>query len=194
MFGLDATASRQPTWDLACDLQSQMFLEAALLGGLDVQLIYFRGFRECRASRWVDRPADLVKMMTKVQCQAGRTQIERVLHHAISQAKKRGVDALVYVGDCCEEDVDRLGHLAGELGSLGVRAFVFQEGADAKARLAFQNIASLTKGAYCSFSAHSPGELRDLLRAVAAYAAGGVAALENVNAKLRRPVRLLTKS
>jgi hypothetical protein len=33
--------SRQPTWDLACKLQADMFRAAAAVGGLDVQLVYF---------------------------------------------------------------------------------------------------------------------------------------------------------
>src|SRR3954449_13183017 len=53
LFALDATMSRQPTWDTACHLQAEMFREAAAIGGLDIQLIYYRGFNECRASSWV---------------------------------------------------------------------------------------------------------------------------------------------
>ena len=55
IFALDATMSRQPTWDIACKLQGEMFETARALGGLDVQLVYFRGFGECRASRLVAR-------------------------------------------------------------------------------------------------------------------------------------------
>ena len=53
VFALDATMSRQPTWDSACALQADMFREAASIGGLDIQLVYFRGLSECRASGWV---------------------------------------------------------------------------------------------------------------------------------------------
>src|SRR5262249_19200950 len=55
IFALDATMSRQPTWDKACVLQADMFKEAAAVGGLDVQLIYYRGLSECRASQWISR-------------------------------------------------------------------------------------------------------------------------------------------
>ena len=51
IFALDATMSRQPLWDTACKLQADMFREAAAIGGLDVQLVYYRGLAECRASR-----------------------------------------------------------------------------------------------------------------------------------------------
>ena len=183
MFAIDATASREPTWDMACHLQGEMFEETANLGGLDVQLVFYRGFGECRASPWVSNSMELVSRMNKVRCLGGRTQIRKVLRHAMKETKKLPVDALVFVGDCVEEDVDRLCHLAGELGLLGVRAFVFHEGGEAVARRAFEQIAQLTGGAYCPFDAGSARQLKELLSAVAVYAAGGRRALEDLGAK-----------
>jgi len=177
IFGLDATASRQPTWDRAMHLQAEMFSEAAALGGLDVQLVFYRGFGECKASKWHSEGEGLLRAMTAVTCLAGRTQIARVLRHALKETKRRKVDALVFVGDCVEEDVDELGHLAGELGLLGVPCFVFHEGDEPIARNAFEQIARLSGGACCRFDAASARELRDLLSAVAVYAAGGRRAL-----------------
>jgi hypothetical protein len=177
IFALDATASRQPTWDRAAHVQGQMFVEADRLGGLDVQLVYYRGFAECRASRWVAKPADLLQLMAGVTCAAGHTQIARVLRHAHKESREHRLHALVFVGDCCEEGVDELGHLAGQLGLQGVKAFMFREGNDAEAERAFAEIARLTGGAHCRFDASAPDELRQLLGAVAAYAAGGRQAL-----------------
>ncbi|WGF90029.1 VWA domain-containing protein [Marinivivus vitaminiproducens] len=177
LFAMDATASRQPSWDTACQVQGQMFIEADRIGGLDVQLAYYRGFAECKTSPWVSRPADLVRLMSSVQCMAGHTQVARILKHAIKETGRKPVSALVFVGDCFEEDVDRVGHLAGELGMLGVRAFLFHEGKDGKAERAFRQIAKLTSGAYCPLDANSPQQLRELLGAVAAYSAGGRKAL-----------------
>jgi len=179
VFGLDATMSRQPTWDRACHLQAGMFEEAASLGGLSVQLIYFRGFRECRASRWTGNPKALSKMMTGLVCQGGHTQIGRVLSHVRKSAKREKVGALVFVGDAMEERLDDLSQQAGELGLLGVPAFMFQDGRDPVAETAFREIARLTKGAYCRFDTASAAELGRLLRAAAAYAAGGRIALED---------------
>ena len=178
IFALDATMSRQPTWDTACRLQADMFRETAAIGGLDVQLVYFRGFDECRASKWVSDPAALAGLMSRIGCRGGHTQIRKVLGHALTETEKRRVQALVYVGDCMEEDMDELCHRAGRLGLLGVPAFMFQEGRDARAERAFREIARLTRGAYCGFDAGAAGQLRALLKAVAAYAAGGHAALE----------------
>lgn len=177
IFALDATASRQATWDLASQVQGEMFLEAGRVGGLEVQLAFYRGFGECKSSAWVRDTAELVRLMRAVRCVAGKTQIARILQHALNEARRRPVQALVFVGDCMEEDVDELGRLAGELGLLGVRAFMFHEGRDARAEHAFQQIAHLTRGACFPFSAASAADLRALLGGVAAWAAGGRAAL-----------------
>lgn len=180
IFALDATMSRQPTWDHACQLQGEMFAETAKIGGLDVQLVFFRGFGECRASRWVNDATELAGLMSRVDCRGGHTQISKVLKHAISEARERKkVNAVVYVGDCMEEDVDNLCTLAGEVGLLGVPFFMFQEGREPGAEHAFREIARLTRGAYCRFDPGSAHRLRELLSAVAVYAAGGRAALED---------------
>jgi hypothetical protein len=179
LFAMDATMSRQPTWDMALKLQADMFNEVKAIGGLDVQLIYFRSYDECRASGWVSDPAALARLMTGIRCLGGFTQIRKVLAHARRESEKKKINALVYVGDCMEEEIDHLAALAGELGILGVPVFMFQEGRDQKAETAFREITRLTKGAYCRFDAGSAAQLRELLRAVAAYAAGGRAALED---------------
>jgi len=192
IFAMDATASRQPTWDRASHIQAEMFSETAALGGLDIQLVFYRGFGECRASPWVSNSKELLRRMTAVGCRAGQTQIAKVLRHAMKETKAKKVGALVFVGDCCEEDVDRLGQLAGELGLLGVPCFMFHEGGDPIARLAFSEIARLTGGAYCPFDANSAQQLRDLLSAVAVYAAGGRAALLDYGGRKGGVVRQLT--
>jgi hypothetical protein len=179
IFAMDATMSRQPTWDLALELQADMFEAVKQVGGLDVQLVYFRGFSECQASKWVSDPAALAKLMRKVNCEGGLTQIRKVLAHARRESETRKVNALIYVGDCMEEDVDQLSQLAGELGLIGVPVFLFQEGHDAKAERAFKEIARLSRGAHCRFDAGSARQLRELLAAVAVYATGGRKALQD---------------
>jgi hypothetical protein len=183
VFALDATMSRQPTWDTACRLQGEMFRETAAVGGLDVQLAYFRGLNECRVSRWVSDGAGLGELMARIACQGGHTQIRKILSHARAECQKAKVAALVYVGDAMEEAIDDLAAGAGELGLLGVPAFVFQEGHDPVAEQAFREIARLTQGAYCRFDLSAAHELAELLRAAAVYAAGGVKALADLSAK-----------
>jgi hypothetical protein len=178
IFALDATMSRQPTWDLAQTVQQQMFRAAGKLGGLDVQLVYFRGLFECRASRFVADGAGLGDIMSKIDCRGGNTQIGKVLSHVRDEAKAARVGAFVFIGDAMEENVDRLCAAAGELGLLGVKAFMFHEGPDRRTGDAFREIARLTGGAYAAFDPSAPNRLASLLGAAAAYAAGGLPALE----------------
>lgn len=177
IFALDATMSRQPTWDMAQAVQGRMFETAAKTGGLDVQLVYFRGFTECRASRFVAGGEGLARLMARISVRGGETQIAKVLSHVRAEAQVQRVGALIYIGDAMEENGDRLCRLAGEIGLLGVKAFMFQEGDDFGAQRTFREIARLTGGAYAAFDQSAPGRLADLLGAAAAYAAGGHAAL-----------------
>jgi hypothetical protein len=154
-----------------------MFHEAASLGSLDIRLVYYRGFNECRASGWISDSAQLAKLMGKIDCRGGNTQISKVLAEARREAVGSGVRALVFVGDAMEESVDELCVKAGELGLLKVPVFMFQEGHDAVAEQAFREIARLTGGAWCRFDPGAAAQLRELLRAAAAYAAGGREAL-----------------
>jgi hypothetical protein len=192
IFALDATASREPSWDRACRIQGEMFEATAALGGLDVRLVFYRGFDECKASRWMQNAADLHRAMRAVTCIGGETQIERVLEHAIAETKRRRVHALVFVGDAMEEDLDRLCQLAGELGLLGTPVFVFHEGGNASTGAAFRQIAKVSRGAYLSFDTGSADRLKELLAAVAVYAAGGYRALADYSAKKGGEIRLLT--
>ncbi|HXY58264.1 MAG TPA: VWA domain-containing protein [Methylocystis sp.] len=178
IFALDATMSRQPTWDLAQSIQGQMFAATRAQGGLEVQLVYFRGAGECRASRFMSGGAGLQSAMAAIDCREGRTQIAKVLRHARTESAAQRVAALVFIGDACEESPIELSRLAGELGLLGVKAFMFQEGFDLVARLAFREIARVTGGAYATFDRSAPQKLAELLAAVAAYAVGGVRELE----------------
>lgn len=191
VFAMDATMSRQPTWDMALGLQADMFRAVKEVGGLDVQLVYFRGSGECRSSRWVSDPEALARLMTQVHVAGGFTQIRKVLAHARKEAEAKRIHALVYVGDAMEEEVDELCGRAGELALLGVPVFLFQEGKNQAATTAFREIARLTKGAHCTFGSGSAEQLRALLSAVAVYAAGGRPALQDLSRKGGRGAQLL---
>jgi hypothetical protein len=193
IFALDATASRQPTWDQACMIQAQMFQAVGQMGGLDVQLAYYRGFHEFEAFPWLDNAAALTQRMTGVFCLGGHTQIARVLKHAIAETKRKRVNALVFVGDCMEEPADNLCHMAGQLGVLGLPIFLFHEGREPLAATTFQQLARLSGGAYCPFDAGSAHQLTELLRAVAVYAAGGLKALQDYSRNAGGKTLLLTR-
>jgi hypothetical protein len=187
VFALDATASRQATWDRACHLQAQMFGATRRLSGLNIQLCYYRGIDEFRALPWSSNGPALRQQMLAVTCLGGHSQIERLLRHTLSQHQHANIRALVFVGDAMEEDSRRLYQLAGQLGIHRLPAFMFQEGFDPDAGHAFAEIARLSGGAHCQFNENSDQQLQELLTAVAVYAAGGVDAVK----QLEQPSPLL---
>ncbi len=177
IFAVDATASRQPAWDRACALTGEMFLATRDLGGLAVSLAYFRGFMEFAATPFLTDGMELARRMSTVTCLGGQTQILRTLRHAMTETRRDKVGALVLVGDAVEEDVDAICHAAGELGVFGTPVFCFHEGGNPVAANAFRQVAKVSGGAYAPFDSSAAEALRDLLRAVAVFAAGGRAAL-----------------
>lgn len=193
VFALDATASREATWRRAQAIQADMFQAAARVGTLDVQLVYYRGMGECRAGKWTADPDRLLAQLRSVECLGGETQIAKVLSHALAETARARVHAVVFVGDCMEEDVDELCAKAGQLGVLGVPLFLFHEGDDPAAARAFAQMARLSGGACCRFDAASADQLRDLLSAVAVFAAGGRAALMDYGRARGGAAALLTK-
>ncbi|MBL4835618.1 MAG: hypothetical protein JKY26_16840 [Pseudomonas sp.] len=193
IFALDATASREATWDQASDLQSELFFAAQDLGGLSIQLCYYRGFREFKATRFVSQTGQLLQLMNGVRCLGGITQIGRVLRHALQETRGRPVKAVVFIGDCCEESVDELCHAAGELGMLRTPVFMFQEGGDPHAQAVFRQVSTLSGGAYAPFDRSSPQLLRELLAAVAIYASGGAKALKDYSNRSSAEVKRLTQ-
>ena len=180
IFAMDATASRQPAWDRAAHIQSEMFVATSKIGGLEVQLAFFRGFKEFKVSKWTNQSTKLLSLMSSVTCAAGETQIGKVLQHALNQTQKTKLNAVIFVGDSMEEDIDQIGRIAGELGLYGVPVFMFQEGGDPLVNFAYNEIAKLTGGACVSFDAGSVEVLRELLKAVAVFAAGGKAELNKL--------------
>jgi hypothetical protein len=178
IFALDATGSRQHCWDLATSLTAKC-LKAVSGLPLDIQLVYYRGISECKALPWMSDTHTLTNKMKGVQCDSGETQINRILAHAQKEDFKQKVQALVFIGDACEENPDTLAITARKL---GVPAFMFQEGDDEEVAGVFKNIAKLTHGAYCKFDKGSAKQLAELLGAVAAFATGGQAALMSTKA------------
>ncbi len=179
IFALDATMSRQPTWDRAVTIQASMFDAVGKAGGLSVQLVYFRGLGECRASKWVMNAVALRDLMTGILCRGGQTQIGKILIHAKNETTKAPVAALVFIGDAMEENVDELCQKAGELALRNIRCFFFQEGHDALTEQAFREMARLSAGAYFRLGPNSASELAQLLGAIAVYAKGGLKALSS---------------
>lgn len=196
IFALDATASRQPTWDSASRLQAEMFSSTREIGQLQVKLCFYRGYDELRSSTWYEDADKLIHAMSAVQCRAGQTQIGRLLNHALKlqQNQQQGsIQALVFIGDCIEESLDQLCHLAGQCGLLKLPLFLFQEGHDPVASDGFAQMARLSSGAHCRFDLNSPERLKELLSAVAIFATGGAAALLQYDRSGSTAVKQLTR-
>lgn len=193
IFAMDATASREPTWAHACHLQGEMFTETDTLGGLSVQLCYYRGFTKFHANPWCDNASALLGQMFAVRCLGGHTQISRVLGHALSAHEQRNIQAIVFVGDAMEENPDALCQLAGKLGLLNVPLFLFQEGRDSQTHSIFSQMAQLSGGAHAPFDINSAHELKQLLSAVAVFAAGGRQALEDYSQRFGGTIERLTR-
>jgi hypothetical protein len=183
IFALDATASREPTWNMACEIQGAMFTNAAGKG-LQVQLMFYRA-DECKSAPFVSSSESLYTLMKKITCQSGATQIERVLHHAARTPCR----ALVFIGDAMEEEPETLYVEAKKLGSLGIPAFMFHERErdeqesdddddddepDEVVERTYRQIARLSGGVYAPFNAKSAAKLGELLGVVAQYATGKV--------------------
>lgn len=167
VFALDATLSRAATWDQASQIQAEMFSETTNLTGLAMQLSYYRGFKEFYCSVFHTQTQSLLREMTQVQCLGGYTQIARILKQALITHKEQPIKGIIFIGDACEEDVDQLCHLAGQLGLFKIPVFVFHEGQSSPVERVFREIARLSGGAYCSFDSNSAHQLKELLTAVA---------------------------
>jgi hypothetical protein len=182
IFIVDATGSRKESWDLASKLQAEMFQEAARFGALDVQLVNFRGNAdfggECKVSRWTNNAHELPRLMARITCETGETQFRRAFEHVRKEHRHQPINACVCIGDAFEEE-EELPALYKVISGIGAPVFIFQEGEDRVAAVVFREIARLTRGAYHSFHPGAADQLRELLGAVAAFATGGLKALEN---------------
>ena len=191
VFGMDATASREKTWDNACQIQSKMFRATDDIGAINVQLCYYRGFNEFQCSGWSSSGEELIKEMTNVSCLGGHTQIAKIFKHALDEHRTQKIRALVFVGDALEENADELCYLAGKFGVFNIPIFMFQEGNSNAVMSTFKQVALLSGGAYAPFNSGSVKELQDLLSSVAVFVAGGHKALEKFE-KSDRGRKILT--
>jgi hypothetical protein len=176
IFAVDATASREASWNVARDLQAKMFIEAGAAGLLQLQLVYFQA-NTCRASKWATRGEELARWMGAIQCETGLTQIEKVLQHALREHEKAPVHGITFIGDSMEENIDKLGALADELGAAGVPVHMCQEGDDIIARNAFRLLALKTGGTYSAFNSAMPQTIERLSAELNKIARGAVAAI-----------------
>lgn len=186
IFALDATASREATWDLASNLHAEVF-HAAKDANLAVQLVHFGGYNQFRASTWNSSADALLRHMQQVRCLGGMTQIGRVLSHILKEASRdKTVKAAVYIGDMCEEPLVEIMSLAGQLGLRQTPVFVFQEHNDRYATEVFRTIAERSGGAHMPFDSGSASQLAELLKAAVVYATEGIDAVKRISSPTTR--------
>jgi hypothetical protein len=183
MVALDLTGSREHSLKQARVATAAMFDAIKALGAIAVKLVYYRGDNQCRASRWYTDPDIVSQAMRRLSCEAGYTQIARVLRLALAETET--VCGLVFVGDHCEDNADELGELAGALGQRRIPLFVFHECADhdersLSAKPVFKRMAGASGGVYCEFKPDSGAVLRELLANVGAHAAAGADGVRRV--------------
>jgi hypothetical protein len=177
-FMIDATASREPTWDAASQLQAEMFSEAAKLGGLEMMIAYFRGADEVGASNWTSDARELQTFMGRIRCEGGYTKYARAFERVRQEHQRQAINAVIVIGDMIEERPPA--PIYDAVAGLGVPCFCFQEGDDPELRPVFEKIKKLTGGAYHAFNTGSIAQLRELLQAVARFAVGGLTALADL--------------
>jgi hypothetical protein len=184
IFAMDATASREPTWELAIRLHRDM---ALALGTIEVQLVFFHGNGKCFASNWASGGSRLADLMAKVQCLSGQTQIAKVLEHVLRESEKHTIRGVVYVGDTCEEELERLSGLAAQMKQRKIPLFIFHEvsgdatgASEASDEILFRALATITDGVYAPFDAGAADQLQRLLRGAADYVSGKYAAVTDV--------------
>lgn len=188
VFAFDATASREPAWDKAREVTDALF--TALPGELDVALAVHGGGWVLTFTRFSSDARFFRDQAAAVQCQAGSTALVRLMEQVREHA---GVKVLVYIGDCFEEVPSAAYEQADALRLRGTRAILFHDAStsDQNAREVFEEIARRTGGVCLDFHGARPGDLRDILEAVAVLAYGGVKLLERKKGQLPGAGRLL---
>jgi hypothetical protein len=176
IFGFDATASREPAWAMARQVTDA--LVRALPGELDVALAVHGGSRLHTFTPFTANPNTLRDRAASISCIPGRTQLLSILSRSFAAP---GVRVVIYIGDVYEESPGRGRQIADAMGRAGIKLIVLHDVADWTARRdaeLFLDLARRTGGCVLPFDANAPIRLRELLAAVAVYAVGGEALLE----------------
>src|SRR5262249_22165036 len=125
----------------------------------------------------------VAQLMHRIDCRSGHTQIGRVFSHALRESERGPVQALIFIGDAMEEDLETLTVMAAKLGGQKVPIFMFQGGRDAVVRKAFRLFALKSGGEFFEFNPDRPqavAQLSSQLNAVARLAVGDAEALKAI--------------
>ncbi len=181
LFRIDATASRRPSWDLARTITAVMF--DSLPDQLDVALTWHASSMLQEITPFASDATRFAEAVRAMHTQAGATRLNAILQEAIGISPH--IRALVYAGDCYEEEVEIAYAQARKLKLLGVKCFFFHDTLSdpnspyvRQAREVFEKIVAITGGMVLSFAPDTPEQMKDPLEAIATYAAGGLKLLE----------------
>ena len=185
MFALDATASREPTWAIARDLQAKMFREAAPIGRLDCPAGLLSGRRVPSVEMGVKRGA--TRATDEPDRLSGRLYADWQGPRACTSRDRESRQSRHWYSSATpwKRTSSTLAAMAGKLGTQGVPIFLFQEGRDAAVRSAFRLLALKSGGAYFEFNpdaSRAVEQLSEQLNAVARLAVGDAEALERIGA------------
>lgn len=189
VFGFDATASREPAWAMARRVTDA--LVKTLPDELDVALAVHGGSRLHTFTEFTTDGKTLRDLAASISCEAGQTRLLPILSGSLARP---GVRVVTYIGDVYEESLNQGRKIADDLGRRGIKLFVFHDISDWAARRdaeVFLDLARRTGGCVLPFDASAPSRLRDLLRAIAVFAVGGVGLLRQRREDLPGAILLL---
>jgi hypothetical protein len=183
-FLVDATGSRNKTWERAQGIQSKMFRAAYGIKAIKLRLVHFGG-GSLTTRNWDDDTKSVAANMAAVRCQAGLTQILEGLQSFIDETPEDRATAIILIGDYFEECSTQAKITAVRLKDMGIKVYSFIEGNDHTAQTVFRNLAEISGGKFARFGDDLP--LADLCQGVALLASGGKKALRQLgNKKVQR--------
>lgn len=193
LFTLDATASREGAWNVARKITHSMFEQ--LPGELEVSLGWHGGGSLQEITPFSTQSRGFLDKLNSVNCSAGRTALNDLLQECTQIPRLR---ALVYIGDCFEENEENAYAIAEQLRIKGIKLFIFHDRSSERygynvddAKRIFANLIDICGGCLLDFNESSANKSKELLDAIAVYAAGGTKLLEQKRKQLPGAAKLL---
>lgn len=168
VFGVDATASRQPAWESAQRITDRMF--DAIPGALDVALAVHGGSRVHTFTQFSSDVGLFRGKAAAVRCMAGETKLCDLMERALESG---GVRVMSYIGDAFEESREMALALADRFRARGIRLVILADQPSPATLEFFQQLVARAGGAVLDFRAEQLDVMGEVLEGVAALAVGG---------------------
>lgn len=188
VFGIDATASREPAWEAAKKITDSLF--TTLPGELDVALAVHGGGVVSMFSAFSSDVQRFRDLAAGVSCRAGHTQLVPLMQRT---REHPDVKVFLYIGDCFEESEEEAYEAADALKARGIRAVMLHDASsgDMAARRVFEEIAKRTGGVCLDFYGGDRQAMKNIFEAVAVLAVGGIKLLQQRRSQLPGAAKLL---